>query len=131
MRVVKYSRTWVRISIPVVIIRQIVSSWILQYLALPILGNCSVYSPTINVSGNSGASPTSSPPYPHPMSTTSTSLTRFLAPARFVLFGSGFTKAGKCVAQFMCAGLMGLFASRYLVSYFSGLYIAQLTSISV
>lgn len=100
MRFVRYSVTWTRISIPF--------SLVSFELPLSYCRTEDICIPTISVSGKTGASPTSNPPNPHPISTTSTSLISFLVPARFVCEGSGFTNAGKCVAQSMCAGLRGL-----------------------
>ena len=72
------------------------------------LNLAALYLPTIKVSGINGARPTISPPNPHPMSTTSTSLVNFRPPLRFVLDVSGSTNAGKWDDQSICAGLRGL-----------------------
>lgn len=110
MRAVRYSATWTRISIPGF-------QGYLLVLCVCIHGVISCLSrgrniPTIRVSGRTGASPTSNPPNPHPMSTTSTSFSSFLAPARLVCMGSGFVKAGKCVLQSICAGVRGLYTAQ-------------------
>lgn len=84
-RTLTYSVTWFRISRPID--------------HQPQLGqdcNDTAQSnvPTINVSGSTGANPINSPPNPHPISATSTSLRSFREPDKVSFDSSGSTKAG-------------------------------------
>lgn len=91
IRAVTYSRTWVRISIPFV--RHAVRNRIEQTDSAVYISQL-LHVPTINVSGITGASATSNPPNPHPISATSTFFTSFRAPAALTFVGSGSTYAG-------------------------------------